>query len=144
MQLTLPARPIPEPELTPAAVADALDRAAVLIEQDGLYDGDWWPNAVVLPWEPGTPCDVTGAIGVACGYRAGSDIDYDVVGVSVYDPVHHVHVEQDPHPAFAAVMRHLSATEAEQVFRWSDDARANEVIERLRMCAAELRMRVPA
>lgn len=139
MHATLPDHPIPKAELDPPAIADIIDRAALLITTSGLHAGDWWPDSFRQPWQPGMPCDVTGAIGVAAGYRVGAAIDYEVVGVTVYDPVRREHVEGTPHPAFAALMRHLAATEVEQVFRWSDDTPAGQTVERLRACAAEIR-----
>lgn len=143
MHATLPDHPIPNAELSPPVIADILDRAAALIASDGLNTGDWWPDAHRCTWQPGMACDVAGSIGVASGHRVGAAIDYQVVGVDIYDPVRREHVDGVPHPAFAALMHHLHASEVEQVFRWSDDTPAGQVIERLRTCAAELLAGLP-
>lgn len=139
MTHTLPAGPIPDEMLTAPILADILDAAAQLIEQDGTERGDWWPDAQGTPWQTGMPCCAAGAIGVAAGYRTASEIGYCVTGVEGTATV-----RPDPHPAFAALMQHLKVCEPEDVFDWSDTHTSREVVAELRDCAALLRTRVAA
>jgi hypothetical protein len=112
-------------------IADILDRAALLIEHDGRETGGYWADDD-CQYEPGTSLCAAAAIGVAAGYTTRHEIEDDVVGVSDRPGPRR-------HPAFAAMMDQLRAVHAFQVFAWSDSATPDQVVARLRACAADVR-----
>src|SRR4051812_8875625 len=59
----------------PERIADAHERAAELIEQDGLENGDMWADGLVLMYRPGISCCLVGALAVACGFRHVIDVE---------------------------------------------------------------------
>lgn len=134
MHPTLPQTPIPDETLTPEQIGRILDDAAALIDRDGLHVGDWWRHAGAVDWTPGRPCCAAGAIGVAAGYRRGRDIDGPITGLGA-----RLIRTPRPHPAFAALMRHLDVTIAADVFDWADRSTRSGVADTLRETAAVVR-----
>ncbi|MHA6626916.1 DUF6197 family protein [Pseudonocardia sichuanensis] len=134
---TLPVRPIPEPDLTPAVLAEIIEQAAHLIARTGLHVGDFWPGEI--EWTPGQPCCTAGALGLASGYRSRRDVNYAFVGIDAYDVATQTYRADDPHPALLAVMRHLRFGAAEELFAWSDVVGRDVVVRTLQGCAAGVR-----
>lgn len=126
-------------DLSPEQVADLIDRAATIIETDGLEVGDFWAGAVFRPYEPGLPCCTVGALAAVAGYRDGVEAEKAFVGVSDYDPETGAAEPDRPHPVMATVMRALGFREAEDLYEWSDNAGDEEVVARLRSAAAAIR-----
>lgn len=146
MSYTLPTEPTPVDDLTPDAIADILERAATVIEAEGLCVGDYWPidfsrNDRENTWEPGRSCCSAAAIGVAAGYRNGREIGDTVVGFARFDGFEPppVPISTNPHPALRALLKHLGLLTAEELFEWSDEAGQTKVVETLRECATALR-----
>lgn len=74
MRTRLPDTPVPPDELTPARIADALDTAADLVEEVGLYHRGWWDptspdSGAAGEWKPGGSCCAGGALFLALGVR---------------------------------------------------------------------------
>jgi hypothetical protein len=138
MATTLPVTPIPE-DLAPAQVADLIDKAATLIETDGLEVGDYWTSALFQPYEPGMACCTVGALAAVSGYRDGIDAEKAFVGVSDYAPGIGVTEPDHPHLVMATVMKALGFREAEDLYDWSDNASDREVVAELRYAAAQIR-----
>ena len=126
-------------DLSPAQVADLIDQAATLIETDGLEVGDFWPRALIQPYEPGMPCCTVGALAAVSGYRDGIDAEKAFVGVSDYDPETGVTEPDHPHLVMATAMKALGFREAEDLYDWSDNAGDREVVAELRHAAAQIR-----
>jgi len=123
----------------PERIADAHERAAELIEQDGLENGDMWADGLVLMYRPGISCCLVGALAVACGFRHVIDVEQNFTGADFYDAQHHVDTRNPVHPVLAATLHYLGYTMAEQLMDWSDEHSDHEVAEQLRIIATELR-----
>lgn len=141
MTSTLPAPTAEAPDFTlPAVQAHFIDLAAAHIERYGLHQGAYWPttfgdNGLQIDdsFGPGMPCCAVGAIAVALDVHEPLDVDTKILG---HDPFA---AAEQPHPVLAALMWALCATEVEQVFAWSDSARDDQVVARLRYTADQLR-----
>ena len=141
MPHTVPSMPADGPDFTrPAVQAHYIEQAADHIERYGLHQGAYWPttfgdNGLQIDdtFAPQMPCCTVGAIAVALDVHEPVDVDTKILG---HDP--YAAAEQ-PHPVLAALMHALCATEVEQVFSWSDSARDDQVVARLRYVAAQLR-----
>lgn len=143
--LALPTQPLTPAQLDPAGIADALDRAANLIQSNGLATGEYWEcQLFATRWTEGRGCDVLGAIGVAVGYRDHWAVDEEIVGVDRYDPQLHAHILGTPHPVLAALITHLGVRLPLDVMNWSDQTSDRVVVEQLRACAAGLRVQADA
>lgn len=137
----LPTAPLDPDLLDDRGIADALDRAAQLIADNGLTTGEYWECSLFASsWTPGRGCDAIGAIGVATGHRDLTDIDGRIAGVDSYSPTRHAHVPGTVHPALTALMRHLGVDDPLDVMNWSDQATDRAVTQELRACAAALRI----
>lgn len=130
----------PDQASTAVELADLLDQAAALIERDGLHRGDYWPAGIALPYAAGQPVDVVGALAVAAGITDAAEIDEQVIGTYRYNPVRHAAEEGVPHPVITVLRKHLGLPDIEELFAWSDNHGAAEVIVELRVCAAKLRI----
>lgn len=116
-----------------APIADILDRAADLIAQNGRHVGAYWEFAHRIAWQPTMECCAAGAIGVAMGLRSHADVDWFVVPAVIDGG------DEPPHPAFAALMRHLGFDAINDVFAWSDEHQPGEIARVMRECAKQLR-----
>lgn len=141
LDLALPVVPVPDDQLDARTVADILDRAAQLIEANGLEQGEFWTCSLfATSWTEGRGCDAVGAIGVAAGYRDHTDVSGVIAGLLHYDVTLGRNVAEPPHPALAALMRDLGVDQAVAVMDWSDRSTDTEVVRALRTCAAGLRI----
>jgi hypothetical protein len=141
MHTTLPAQPIAAENLDLAAIADRVDLAAALIERDGLEHGDLWDTGLLLDYRDGVACSADGALAVVCGYRNARQAEAEFFGTDV------LYLDADqvpsaPHPVLAAVMAEMCCVRVEELFDWSDSARPDQVVARLRQVAAAFRLRV--
>ena len=112
-------------ESTALAVGTILDRAADIIERDGLHTGDFYPHPDGLPrapWKPGTPCCALAAITIA-QFPQLDEI-----------PLHLVEGFEDD-DAVKTFAEYLDVS-ADAVANWSDLLTANEVVASLREAAA--------
>lgn len=94
---------------TTADVADVLDRAAAVIEFNGLCQGRFWfggDDLTSSAWRPGCACCVSGAVAVARGIRTEKDLS---TANTLSDP------------AIQAFARHLALDDPVDIFRWNDD-----------------------
>lgn len=114
-------------------VDTVLDRAAQLIDANGLHTGDYWPPAVATdrampPWRPGTPCCAVAAV---------------VIAQETCMPVPYAAVEHcDPDDeALLALVRHLGFGRYDEIARWSDLRTTAEVAAELRAAARAWRSR---
>lgn len=138
--LDLPTAPLNPDLLDEYAIADALDRAAHLIQTDGLATGEYWDCSLYgTCWTAGRGCCTVGAIAVAVGHRDLDAVDAQVAGVDSYDPDLGV-VVHPVHPVLAALMAHRDTGDPVDVMNWSDRATEREVLAELRACAATLRI----
>lgn len=139
--LDLPTTPLDPTRLDDRDIADALDRAAQLIQDFGLTTGEYWTGSLfATSWTDGRACCTVGAIGVATGHRDLTDIDGRIAGVDFYSPTLHGHVPGHVHPAVTALMRYRGWSDPIDVMNWSDRATDHVVIDELRACAAHLRI----
>ena len=95
---------------TAPEIADVLDRAADIIEENGLAQGTFWsmPDAPGDDWKPGKACCITGAIGVVRGYDTA-------VAITAW--------LYDHDPAMRAFAAHLGHPDnVFHVLRWNDDS----------------------
>jgi hypothetical protein len=143
MQTNVQQCPAVEPDFTlPAVQAHYIEQAADHIAAYGLHEGDWWEQRYDEHglWQPhagyqdGSSCCTVGAIAVSLGYRSGDDVHNVVCGLDPDDVK-----PAAPHPVLAALMQALNAARVEDVFDWSDSARDDQVVARLRDIAAQLR-----
>lgn len=116
-----------------AELGDILDKAAVIIERDGLAQEGYWKDDLGRSpdeYRPGLCCCVAGAITVAVG---GTLID-DAATVATGS-------RDDSHPAVGALLEHLGLAVPFQLFEWNDDSLRTEasVAHTLRECATNLR-----
>jgi hypothetical protein len=137
----LPTTPLDPDLLDDRGIADALDRAAQLIADNGLTTGEYWTGSLfATSWTPGRGCCTVGAIGVATGHRDLNDIDGRIAGFEQYSPQRHVYVPGTVHPALLALMAHRGTDDPLDVMNWSDKTTDREVVQELRACAAHLRI----
>lgn len=130
----------PAPLSYDAPPADILDRAADLLLANGRFPGNYWHNAHQARWYPGTPCCTAASIGIAMGRTRHADVEAWVVPCVTAPATG----DEPPHPAFAALMRHLGVGSVNDVFAWSDEHEAGEIATELRRCAAKLRIEAAA
>lgn len=141
MTLSLPVVPIPDDQLDARAIADILDRAAQLIEVNGLEQGEVWTCSLfATTWTEGRSCCTVGALGVAAGYRDVVDVEGVMLGMPHYDLDTGTNVWEVPHPAVTALAQHLRLDDQVAVMDWSDNANDSVVVRELRTCAAGLRI----
>jgi hypothetical protein len=144
MQTTVPASAPVAPDFTrPDVQAHYIELAAAHIERYGLHQGAYWPttfgdNGLQIDdtFAPQMPCCTVGAIAVALDVHEPVDVDARILGHDYFTG------DVTPHPVLAVLMHALCATEVEQVFAWSDSARDDQVVARLRYIAAQLRPEV--
>lgn len=130
------------PDFTdPTVQAAYLELAAAHIKSFGKVTGDWWARpvnpvtgfpSVVEDYQDGCATCTVGAVAVQLGYRTNHEVFEVVCGLE--DDGRH-----EPHPVIAALMRALNCTKVEHVFDWSDDARDDQIVARLRDVAGQLR-----
>ena len=101
-----------------------------------------WDTALLVGYRDGIPCCTAGALAVACGYRQPRRVNDEFFGYAAsYDAASGRTVEIGPHPVLAAVMWELCCTDVVQLLDWSDKARPDQVVARLRQAAAAIRTR---
>lgn len=135
--LTADAQSVAPPEPLPfdAPVPDILDRAADVIERDGLWQGgDFWRDSHSRRWTPGEPCCTVGTIGVLLARTTAAAVACDFIPAVLGDPWG----DDLPHPAISALMAYLHVNLPE-LFRWSDTSEPAWVASVMRECAASLR-----
>lgn len=112
---------------TEARADEVFDRAADLIETNGLYADDFWPSTYPFnDYVPGSPCCTIGALIIAqrCD---GEPVKHD--NATEFDTDEHVQ-------AFA---RHLRLHSADRIAPWSDARTAVQVVAELRAAAQQHR-----
>lgn len=139
------------PDFTdPAVQARVLDEAADLIKAYGRQVGDWWARPLGRQGFPvltgdyvdGSCLCAVGAIAVSMGFRTNNEVFTVVCGLDDEDPGDEG--RRPPHPVVREVMKALRCTKVEHVFDWSDEARDDQIVGRLREIAAELRAQAVA
>ena len=133
----------------PAVIAGYLELAAARIKSYGKVTGEWWKvidpatgfPGLLIDYRDESPTDVIGAIAVELGYRTNREVFETVCGLNDED---NGADRRSPHPVLAALMRALGYAKVESVFAWSDERRDDQVVDRLREIAAELRAQAVA
>jgi hypothetical protein len=133
------------PDFTlPPVQAHYIELAADYIERHGKFDRGYWPlnrdeHGIWLgqdDFEPGMPCCTVGAIAVQLGIENQADVDKNVLGMDPFKGL------QEPHPVLVALQQGMHGATVEDIFAWSDSARDDQVVARLRQVAAQLRASV--
>lgn len=120
------------PDFTcPAEQARRILAAADLIERDGLHCSEFW-DTDEGPYRPGIPVCTVAALAVACDV----DLNYGPVSFGDFRPV------LDTVANALNCVDLLGEPEVHQVYAWSDSARGDQVVARLRDIAYELRASV--
>jgi hypothetical protein len=151
MRTTVPAPPPETAEVDgyftdPAVQAAYLELAAAHIKSFGKVEREWWkvidPTTgfplLIADFRDGSPTCTVGAIAVQLGYRTHRQVFTVVCGLPD-EPTDEA--PRDPHPVVAALMRELNCRDLWDLFAWSDSARDDQIVDRLREVATELRGR---